>query len=249
MMRKTSSKKTTNKSHTIKLKKDDYEITITETPTKKTTSRRKAAKNSVKRKSVKKKSVKKASKKKPTEVHYHSTKEIKVEKALIENFIGLQKVMVNLSSRFDELSTQISRLLNLFEVSAKAMAKKEFERSQDPDLKKVLDRLDNLSRQAGLIGHGLALIHEVNEEKHERTALSQTHFEPQHSSVNPQLRNPNFKPSPRPQSQSQGSMEMQPSIMKPSSAPVSVHTPKRAQKTSQAQTKEVDENEIHEENV
>jgi len=214
---------------------------------KKASSKKKKIKKVVKKKTSKvKRIVKKASKKKPIEVHYHSTKEIKVEKALIENFIGLQKVMVNLSSRFDELSTQISRLLNLFEVSAKAMAKKEFERSQDPDLKKVLDRLDNLSRQAGLIGHGLALIHEVNEEKHERTALSQTHFEPQHSSVNPRLRNPNFKPTPPP-SQSQGSMEMQPSIMKPSQTLSPVHTPKRVPKTSQ--TKEVDENEIHEENV
>lgn len=217
---------------------------------KKASSKKEKVKKVVKRKTSKvKRVVKKASKKKPTEVHYHSTKEIKVEKALIENFIGLQKVMVNLSSRFDELSTQISRLLNLFEVSAKAMAKKEFERSQDPDLKKVLDRLDNLSRQAGLIGHGLALIHEVNEEKHGRTALSQTHFEPRPSPPNPQLRNPNFKPASRlqGQGQSQGSMEMQPSIMKPSSAPVSVHTPKRVPKKSQ--TKEVDENEIHEENV
>lgn len=247
MVKKTSSKKTASKSHTVKLKKDDYEITITETPTTRKKPMKKAKKRVKKKTSKVKRVVKKASKKKPTEVHYHSTKEIKVEKALIENFIGLQKVMVNLSSRFDELSTQISRLLNLFEVSAKAMAKKEFERSQDPDLKKVLDRLDNLSRQAGLIGHGLALIHEVNEEKHERTALSQTRFEPRPSPPNPQLRNPNFKPSPRPQGQNQRSMEMQPSIMKPSSEPVSVHTPKRVPKASQ--TKEVDEDEIHEEHV
>ena len=154
--------------------------------------------------------------------------------------------MVNLSSRFDELSTQISRLLNLFEVSAKAMAKKEFERSQDPDLKKVLDRLDNLSRQAGLIGRGLALIHEVNEEKHGKTALPQTHFEPQHSSVNPRLRNPNFKPTPPP-SQRQGSMEMQPSIINPSSEPFSVHTPTQVPKASQP--KKYTQHLIHEEHV
>jgi len=55
---------------------------------------------------------------KSTEVVYHSTKEIKVERALIENFIGLQKVMVSLSAKFDNLSSQISNLLHLFELSA-----------------------------------------------------------------------------------------------------------------------------------
>lgn len=92
---------------------------------------------------------------------------IDIEKALVDNFIGLQKVMVNLSGKFDNLSNEISRLLNIFEVSAKAMAKKEFEREKDPELKKILDKLDNLSKQAGLIGKGLALIHESGKESTE----------------------------------------------------------------------------------
>jgi hypothetical protein len=100
---------------------------------------------------------------KSTEVVYHSTKEIKVERALIENFIGLQKVMVNLSVKFDSLSGQISKLLDLFEISAKALAKKEIS-SGDLEAKKVMEKLDKLSEQAGLIGKGLALIHEVGTE-------------------------------------------------------------------------------------
>ncbi len=100
---------------------------------------------------------------KSTEVVYHSTKEIKVEKALIENFIGLQKVMVNLSVKFDNLSNQISKLLDLFEISAKALAKKELS-AGDLEAKKVIEKLDKLSQQAGLIGKGLALIHEVGTE-------------------------------------------------------------------------------------
>ncbi|MCX6749613.1 MAG: hypothetical protein NTW17_02615 [Candidatus Pacearchaeota archaeon] len=100
---------------------------------------------------------------KPTEVIYHSTKEIKVEKALIENFIGLQKVMVNLSVKFDNLSNQISKLLDLFEISAKALAKKEIS-AGDLEAKKVMEKLNKLSEQAGLIGKGLALIHEVGTE-------------------------------------------------------------------------------------
>ncbi len=101
---------------------------------------------------------------KSTEVVYHSTKEIKVERALIENFIGLQKVMVNLSTKFDSLSGQISRLLDLFEISAKTLAKKELSSFGDLEAKKILEKLENLSQQSGLIGKGLALIHEVRTE-------------------------------------------------------------------------------------
>ncbi|MDP3992407.1 MAG: hypothetical protein U1B79_01440 [Candidatus Pacearchaeota archaeon] len=103
---------------------------------------------------------------KSTEVVYHSTKEIKVERALIENFIGLQRVMVNLSAKFESLSSQISKLLDLFEISAKALAKKEFSSSGGENLeaKRIMEKLDNLSQQAGLIGRGLSLIHEVRTE-------------------------------------------------------------------------------------
>lgn len=126
------------------------------------------AKKGVKAKSIKKTMAPKA---KSTEVVYHSTKEIKVEKALIDNFIGLQKVMVNLSNKFDSLSDQISKLLDLFEISAKSLAKKELSSPGDSstqaaqaDTRRILDRLDNISKQAGLIGRGLALIHEVGTE-------------------------------------------------------------------------------------
>lgn len=113
-----------------------------------------------KAKSIRKKTTKRS---KSTEVVYHSTKEIKVERALIENFIGLQQVMVNLSAKFEGLSKQISRLLDLFEISAKALVKKEIS-SGDLEAKRVMEKLENLSQQAGLIGKGLALIHEVGAE-------------------------------------------------------------------------------------
>ncbi len=146
---------------------------------KKKTKSKKNTKNT-KSKNPKPEKVKNKKKKKPTEVHYHSTKEIKVEKALVENFIGLQKVMVNLSSKFDKLSDEISKLLNIFEVSAKAMAKKEFASEKDPELKKIIDKLENISKQAGLIGKGVALIHESNEEKQGEKS---THFEPHPSPI------------------------------------------------------------------
>ncbi|MEK6847774.1 MAG: hypothetical protein AABX50_01455 [Nanoarchaeota archaeon] len=122
--------------------------------------------SSKRRKGPKAKSIKKkiSHGAKSTEVVYHSTKEIKVERALIENFIGLQRVMVNLSNKFDNLSSQISKLLDLFEISAKALAKKEFSSSGNLETERVMERLDNISQQAGLIGKGLALIHEVGTE-------------------------------------------------------------------------------------
>ncbi len=128
-----------------------------------------AAKNSSKLSRVRgrARSIRKGTKKgtKTTEVVYHSTKEIRVERALIENFIGLQRVMVGLSARFDSLSSQISKLLDLFEISAKSLARKEASSPENLDAKKVMEKLDRLSSQAGLIGRGLALIHEIGTEE------------------------------------------------------------------------------------
>ena len=108
------------------------------------------------------------SKGKVTKIIHESAKEIKIERALIENFIALQKVMVNLSAKFDNLSGQISKLLELFEISAKSLATKDFEDTEkkNKDAKRIMEKLDNLAQQAGLIGKGLALIHETNSEKY-----------------------------------------------------------------------------------
>ena len=101
-----------------------------------------------------------------TRVIHESTREIKIDRALIENFIALQKVMVNLSAKFDNLSGQISKLLELFEISAKSLARKDFEETgrSSKDTERILEKLNNISQQAGLIGKGLALIHETKSE-------------------------------------------------------------------------------------
>lgn len=88
-----------------------------------------------------------------------------IDRALTNNFIALQKVMVNLATKFDSLSNQISKLLELFEIAAKSLAKKDFElNTEKKDTKEILEKLDNISQQAGLIGKGLVLIHEVSSE-------------------------------------------------------------------------------------
>lgn len=116
------------------------------------------------KKSTKKKTRKKT--KRSSKSNKHPTKSVKVDKALIDNFVGLQKVMVNLSSKFDSLSTQISKLLELFEISAKSLAQKDFEKDRKgKESKEILKKLDNISQQAGLIGKGLVLIHEASSGK------------------------------------------------------------------------------------
>jgi hypothetical protein len=83
-------------------------------------------------------------------------KENKTEKILIENFVSLQKVMTNLAVKFDNLSGQISKLLELFEISAKSLAEKGL-LSED---QKVMGKLDSLIEQNKVIARGIALIHE-----------------------------------------------------------------------------------------
>ena len=91
-----------------------------------------------------------------------SSSEVKIERVLVENFVSLQKVMTNLSIKFDNLANQISKLLELFEISAKALAEKDFNLGRETkDDKKVIERLDNLADQNKVIARGLTLLHET----------------------------------------------------------------------------------------
>jgi hypothetical protein len=85
------------------------------------------------------------------------------QKILIENFVALQKVMTHLSERFDNLSTQISKILNLFEISAKALAEKDFKLERDDrEVKQTIERLDGIIEQNKILARGLTLLHEGN---------------------------------------------------------------------------------------
>ncbi len=95
------------------------------------------------------------------------TKE-EIEQALIDNFINLQKVMTNLSVKFDELSTNISRLLQLFEISAKTFAERYS--TQEPAQDNVVDselinKLNSLLDQNKTISKGIMLIEEKLRDK------------------------------------------------------------------------------------
>src|SRR3989338_3241035 len=86
-----------------------------------------------------------------------------LEKILVENFVSLQKVMTNLSVKFDELSSQISKLLELFELSATALAKKDINFTKPMDEEKIMGKLNNILDQNKTIARGLALMSEGGE--------------------------------------------------------------------------------------
>jgi len=95
-------------------------------------------------------------------VEKRTTTNVKVEKALLENFVALQKVLTNLSVKFDGLTDRIDKLLDLFEISAKNLAKKDFdfENTIKIDNKEVVEKLDELSDQNRIIARGLTMLHE-----------------------------------------------------------------------------------------
>lgn len=98
------------------------------------------------------------------------------EQLLIENFASLQRVMVNLSSRFDELSNQISQLLNLFEVSAQALAKRNFDLNNNNS--ELISKLDSLAQQNKIIARGVSLLHEHEESAPNMTRQAQPMMPP-----------------------------------------------------------------------
>ncbi len=105
---------------------------------------------------VTKKSIKKKGTIKSSKAQNENT-----QKILIENFVSLQKVMVNLSVKFDDLTKQLSQLLNLFEISAKALAEKDNNGAESKDNEKIIGKIDNLIDQNKILARGLTLLHET----------------------------------------------------------------------------------------
>jgi hypothetical protein len=84
-----------------------------------------------------------------------------LEQALIDNFTSLQKVLTNLVIKFDDLSTNMSKLLQLFEISAKSFVEKhpsgEIEKERKED-KEFINKLDSLLDQNKTIAKGILLM-------------------------------------------------------------------------------------------
>lgn len=83
-----------------------------------------------------------------------------LEASLIENFVSLQKVLTNLSVKFDELSNNISKMLQLFEISAKTLIENSSAPSDSKSDKDLLYKLDSLLDQNKTIAKGIMLMEE-----------------------------------------------------------------------------------------
>lgn len=104
--------------------------------------------------------MKKRGKKKPKRIKAKS-KQSRAEKALISNFVDFQKIMIKMTSKLDELTTEISKILELFEISAKTLAEKNIETGKDTkENKEILEKLTTLFEQNKTIARGLALVYE-----------------------------------------------------------------------------------------
>lgn len=102
------------------------------------------------------------------------------EELLIENFVGLQHAMTNMSIKFGNLSDNISKLLQIFEESAK-----NFVSGGKPDDKELLEKIDSLLNQNKTIAKGLVL---MEGKLRGRSESSQVSVPPRiESSVRPQL--------------------------------------------------------------
>ncbi|MBU0894722.1 MAG: hypothetical protein KKF48_00465 [Nanoarchaeota archaeon] len=113
-----------------------------------------------KKKKIKKsKSAKKVSK--PTITK--SSSDFQIEKILVHNFVSLQKVIVNLSTKIDNLTTRITKLLDLFELSAKALADKNPHLGKPKENKEIMEKIEKLLDQNKTIAKGITTIHEKSQ--------------------------------------------------------------------------------------
>ena len=99
-----------------------------------------------------------------------------LEQALLNNFVNLQKVLTNLSVKFEELSDNITKLLQLFEISAKSFAEKysgkEEKKAGTKDDKELLGKLDSLLDQNKTIAKGIMLMEEKIKQRSSPRPLS-----------------------------------------------------------------------------
>jgi len=106
------------------------------------------------------------SKKKKTSTPRKKSETKEIEKALVQNFTSLQKVMTQLSENFNSLGKRIDQLLNLFEDSAKAIVKKDFVVDKEREMNlSVLSKMDELLEQNKVIAKSLVMFYEVPKEK------------------------------------------------------------------------------------
>ncbi|MEM4182045.1 MAG: hypothetical protein QXX68_02755 [Candidatus Pacearchaeota archaeon] len=105
----------------------------------------------------------------------------KIEELLVENFVGLQKAMTNLSVKFEMLADNISKLLEVLELSAKSYLEKE-KIEGGAELEK---RINFLIEQNKAIAEGLLLIDDTLRKQQELTKKETQQVQPQKVSARP----------------------------------------------------------------
>ena len=110
------------------------------------------------------------------------------EELLIENFVGLQHAMTNMSIKFGSLSDNISKLLQIFEESAK-----NFISGGKSDDRDMLKKIDALLNQNKTIAQGLVLMEgKLRGRSEEPKAM------PPRTEMKPRTEIPQMRPKPLP---------------------------------------------------
>ena len=86
-----------------------------------------------------------------------------VNQLMVENLVSLQKAMIDMTIKLDSLTNQMSKLLNLFEVSAKSFMERQGGITKEDQ--EFLEKLDKLLDQNKTIAKGLTLMEERVREK------------------------------------------------------------------------------------
>jgi len=115
------------------------------------------------------------------------------EELLIENFIGLQRAMTHLSVKFENLSDSISKLLNVFELSAKDYLANRGRPNPESD-KDLLNKINSLLDQNKTIAKGLVMIEEKVRNKATETQMPEQQVRQPLPQFPPQQ---NFQAKPR----------------------------------------------------
>ena len=102
------------------------------------------------------------------------------EELLIENFVGLQHAMTNMSIKFGSLSDNISKLLQVFEEAAK-----NFISGGKSDDRDMLKKIDSLLDQNKTIAKGLILMEGKLRGRAEEPRMMQPRIEMPHAKPKP----------------------------------------------------------------
>lgn len=107
------------------------------------------------------------------------------EELLIENFVGLQRAMINLSMKFENLSDNMSKLLNIFEISARDYMVNKGRQTPEVD-RDLMNRINILMEQNKSIMNNVRSLDEKTKKQETPKLVPQMNQSQQLSSGIPQ---------------------------------------------------------------